>query len=68
MTIEASMLGHERVACETCMKEVPISEAIVPEATDYVAHFCGAECYDRWRKQSNNPSSESDILTRPMTP
>jgi hypothetical protein len=51
------------VACTICMKEVPISEAIVPEATDYVAHFCGVECYDKWRRQPGNPSSQEDIPT-----
>lgn len=40
----------ERVACDVCLKEVPITEAVVPEATDYVAHFCGLECYEKWRK------------------
>ena len=41
----------EQVACEICLKEVPLSEATVPEATDYVAYFCGLECYDKWKHQ-----------------
>lgn len=41
----------EHVACEICMKEVPISEATVPEATDYVVHFCGLDCYQKWKSQ-----------------
>ncbi|NDP37206.1 MAG: DUF3330 domain-containing protein [Rhodoferax sp.] len=41
----------EQVACDICLKEVPLSEAIVPEATDYVAHFCGLDCYDKWKSQ-----------------
>lgn len=41
----------EQVACEICLKEVPLSEAISPEATDYVAHFCGLDCYDKWKNQ-----------------
>ncbi|MFZ5541264.1 MAG: DUF3330 domain-containing protein [Pseudomonadota bacterium] len=36
------------VACEICLKEVPQSEAINAEAVDYVAHFCGIDCYRRW--------------------
>lgn len=40
------------IACEICRKEVPLSEAKVPEATDYVAHFCGLECYAVWQKDS----------------
>ena len=26
----------ELVACETCMKEVPVSEAAIPEVTHYL--------------------------------
>lgn len=37
------------VACNICMKEVPISEATVPEASDYFVHFCGLECFAKWK-------------------
>ena len=43
----------EKVACEICLKEVPISEAKSEEATDYFLHFCGLECYEKWKKQNN---------------
>lgn len=43
-----------RVQCEICLKEVPISEAQVFEATDYFVHFCGVECYDKWKGQRGN--------------
>lgn len=39
----------ERVACEVCLKEIPRSEATVAEAADYVAYFCGLDCYDEWQ-------------------
>ena len=42
----------ETVSCEICLKEVPTSEATTPEAMDYVAHFCGLECYSKWQKGS----------------
>jgi hypothetical protein len=45
----------ELVACEVCLKEVPLSEATVPEALDYVAHFCGLECYEKWKQQGGKP-------------
>jgi len=51
MTTNDKPVKVERVACEICLKEVPISEAIVPEATDYVAHFCGLACYQKWKNQ-----------------
>lgn len=38
------------VACDTCLKEVPLSEAVVPEANDYFVHFCGLECYEKWKQ------------------
>jgi hypothetical protein len=41
----------ELVACDICLKEVPFSEAQIPEAVDYVAHFCGLECYAKWQKE-----------------
>ncbi len=44
-------LEPDRVACEVCLKEIPISEAKSAEAVDYVQYFCGLECYDKWKKQ-----------------
>jgi len=44
---------HDEAAggrCAVCEHEVPWSEAPVREASDYMAHFCGLECYARWRK------------------
>lgn len=38
-----------QVPCEVCMKEIPRSEAMVAEATEYVLHFCGLECYTKWK-------------------
>lgn len=40
------------VVCAVCEQEVPLSEAVVSEASDYMAYFCGLECYDRWRKRA----------------
>ena len=39
-------------SCGACEREVPVSEAVVREASDYMAHFCGLECYARWRNRS----------------
>ena len=52
MTDVKKPLEDEKVACEICIKEVPISEAKSEEASDYVYHFCGLECYAKWREQS----------------
>jgi hypothetical protein len=39
----------EQVSCEVCLKEVPQSSAVDFEVGDYVAHFCGLECYAQWK-------------------
>ena len=49
-------LEHEPISCEVCLKEIPASEAKSAEAEDYVAFFCGLECYEQWR-QINQPDN-----------
>lgn len=39
----------QSVFCEVCAKRVPVSEAVMTEARDYTAYFCGSGCYERWR-------------------
>ena len=43
---------EKKVACEVCLKEIPLSEAKNEEATDYVYHFCGSDCYTKWKEQN----------------
>jgi hypothetical protein len=50
----------ERVACNICKKEVPQSEAVVPEVTDILIFFCGLVCYDEW-KNLNRRQDQDDI-------
>jgi hypothetical protein len=47
------------VACDMCMKEVPLSEATVTEATDYFMHFCGLECFEKWKNQGESPKEKA---------
>ena len=47
------------VSCEVCLKHVPVSEAAVPEASDYFVHLCGLECYQRWKDQREAPSPQN---------
>jgi len=53
MTEQKTPQQDEQVACEICLKEIPISEAKSAEATGYVLHFCGRECYGKWKEQNN---------------
>ncbi|MCU7800513.1 MAG: DUF3330 domain-containing protein [gamma proteobacterium symbiont of Lucinoma myriamae] len=47
----------EKVACEVCLNKIPVSEAKSAEATDYVAYFCGLDCYDKWKHQKSSDKS-----------
>lgn len=42
---------EEMVECEVCLKEVPLSAAKNEEAQDYVAHFCGIDCFAKWKER-----------------
>lgn len=46
------------VACEICLKEVPKSEAQSAEARDYMAYFCGLECYEEWIREKTREAGE----------
>jgi len=45
---------EQLLSCELCLKSIPLSENEIPEAADYVAYFCGLECYDIWRHQKSS--------------
>ena len=38
-----------RTLCAVCGIEVPLDEAVVPEATDQLIYLCGLDCYAHWR-------------------
>ena len=42
----------EKIPCDVCRKELPLSEAMIPEAEEYIAHFCDLECYEKWKQES----------------
>ena len=55
MTEKDKPAQSDKIACEICLQEVPVSEASVDEASDYVAHFCGLECHAKWKEQGKKP-------------
>jgi hypothetical protein len=59
MTTADRPLELEQVACEICLKEIPKSEATVPEATDYVVYFCGLDCYERWKAKQRERGDQA---------
>lgn len=48
-TASSTGSGGGLVPCDVCLREVPLSEAVVPEAADYVCHFCGLDCFAKWK-------------------
>ena len=54
MNDQKNKSNKKLVPCEVCLTGIPLSEAKVEEASDYVAYFCGLDCYDKWRHKNNN--------------
>ena len=48
------------VACDVCLTEIPESVAIHQEADEYVQHFCGIECYAKWKEQHTSGRDEEE--------
>ncbi len=51
MSKPALSRDEQLVSCEICLKSIPVAEANSAETEDYVAYFCGLECYDLWKRQ-----------------
>lgn len=60
MTTDDKPIDMEHVACEVCLKELPKSAAISPEATDYVVYFCGLDCHEKWKSQRAKPDDQAE--------
>ena len=58
-TPDEPIIPDIKVSCEICEKEVPLSEASIREAEDYVLYFCGLECYEDWHKKAEHESDEN---------
>lgn len=50
MTEKPTPKEPENVTCEVCLAEIPESVAMSSEADEYTHHFCGIECYKKWRE------------------
>ena len=48
----------DAVACKTCLEEIPESVSFSHEADEYTQHFCGIECYSRWKKEHKQENEE----------
>ena len=48
----------EHVTCCVCMKEIRKSEAMTPEATDYLVYICGLDCFEKWMHLDRKQQAE----------
>lgn len=47
------------LTCDVCLAEIPESVAVSQEADEYTQHFCGLECYSKWKTQGV-PATDTD--------
>ena len=45
---------EELLSCDVCLKEIPAEHAQSVESDEYVHHFCGLECYEKWRHKGEH--------------
>ena len=57
----ATMNANDPTAtsCCVCCKEIPLDAAFTPEGAEYVEHFCGLECYQRFEARAKT-GNETD--------
>ena len=65
---DTTMTGNEpSTACCVCCKEIPLDAAFTPEGAEYVEHFCGLECYQRFQREPRarpNPAPTRTLAIR----
>ncbi|MFV2057912.1 MAG: DUF3330 domain-containing protein [Thiohalomonadales bacterium] len=55
MTSRPVPIEPDYLECEVCMKELANPASYSQEADDYVQHFCGIECYTKWKTKHEQP-------------
>jgi EAL domain-containing protein (putative c-di-GMP-specific phosphodiesterase class I) len=53
------------IACCVCCKEIPLDAALTPEGAEYVEHFCGLECYQRFQARAKAGERETESEQAP---
>ena len=51
---ESNLTGEPEVSCSQCLEEIPQSAATVPEARWYFVHFCGLDCFRKWKEKEED--------------
>lgn len=44
----------ELINCDICMQEIPAESEEYFETDAYVRHFCGIECYKKWKDEKGS--------------
>ena len=50
---KAEKMKEKYLSCQECCQLIPDSV----EAEDYVLHFCGLNCYEKWQQTNKNESA-----------
>ncbi|CAD84748.1 MULTISPECIES: DUF3330 domain-containing protein [Betaproteobacteria] len=45
-------VNEPTTSCCVCCKEIPLDAAFTPEGSEYVEHFCGLDCYERFQARA----------------
>jgi hypothetical protein len=51
--------GRPALSCRVCMKEIPGEVEHTLEGQEYVAHFCGLDCYRAWHEARGSDAGET---------
>ena len=54
MTEKPTPKEPKNVKCDVCLTEIPESVAMSSEGDEYTQHYCGIECYDKWRESEES--------------
>ncbi|MDH5301141.1 MAG: DUF3330 domain-containing protein [Gammaproteobacteria bacterium] len=46
----ATVTNNTSLRCDVCLKEIPASVGYNAEADEYVSHYFGLDCYQRWHQ------------------
>lgn len=49
------------ISCEVCLQSIPKEEAESVETDEYVAYFCGLDCYDLWVRQNEGKNKMEKV-------
>ncbi|MGA7179483.1 MAG: DUF3330 domain-containing protein [Thiobacillaceae bacterium] len=47
------------LTCDMCLVELPAGDAISEEGKDYIAHFCGLDCLERWHTHAKKQTDQN---------